>query len=64
MALFLSEANLSIGGRQLLWGQEYELSEGDPEVIACMDAGYLLPKGPDGSYSKVPPPATRRCCGG
>lgn len=64
MALYLSEANLHLAGRDLVWGQEYDLPDGDPEVMGCVAQGYLRPRNADGSYApaKVQPP--RGCCGG
>jgi hypothetical protein len=65
VALFLSQANLSIVGQALIWGREYDLPPDDPEVVACAGKGYLIARAEDGTYpapAKVEP--ARGCCGG
>lgn len=60
---FLAAANLSLNvGGVVRVGEVYDLPTTD-EVAACVDQGYLLPEGSDGTFTReVPEP--RRCCGG
>lgn len=62
MARYLAKANLSLTQGQLLYDHEYDLVP-TAEVLGCVDAGFLLPQQPDGTFA-LPAGPVRRCCGG
>lgn len=62
MDWYLALANLMVGGKSIVWGAEVQLPATE-EVRAIVDAGFLLPRLPDGTYPAAKP-EPRRCCGG
>lgn len=60
---YLVAANLSLTvGGELRVDQVVNLPETE-EVAAVVAQGYLLPEGPDGTFTREVP-ETQRCCGG
>jgi hypothetical protein len=61
---YLAQANLTIGGQQILQGHEYELDPNNSDVIDCVTIGFLVAQLPDGTYpSAIIDPTAVRCCG-
>lgn len=45
-------------------GQQGDFPPDYPELGACIERGYVLRVGDDGSVALPPLPQPRRCCGG
>jgi hypothetical protein len=62
VAVYLARANLTLDGQLIEYGAVVPL-EATEEVLACVEAKFLLPQNEDGTFAEPPDPP-RRCCGG